>query len=295
MRRLPTGVEPVKETLRSRGSASSGPEMPEALLEDDDVEHAGGQSGVEHGLGEQLGGQRGEFGGLEHHGAPGGDGGGDLAGGHGEREVPGRDQQARSHGFVLDEDLVLALGGGEVAAVVADGFLGEPAQELGAVGDLAAGFGQRFAHFQGHQQCEVLGAFGDQVEGAAQDFGPFPGRRPCPGGLDLVCCVERGEGVLAGGGGQRGEHLPGGGVVDVERAAVGRVPPLAANQQAGGDGGEQRGLALSGDGRGDYGGSGHAGVSSGKYVAGSAVIEPVEILGFGRLGFDRLNHPGAGQ
>ncbi len=33
MRRLPTGVEPVKETLRSRGSASSGPEIPAALAE----------------------------------------------------------------------------------------------------------------------------------------------------------------------------------------------------------------------------------------------------------------------
>jgi hypothetical protein len=136
----------------------------------DDVEDAGGQAGVEHGLREVLGGERGELGGFEDHGAAGGDGGGDLAGGHGEREVPRGDEQARADGFVLDEDLVLALGGGEVAAVVADGFFGEPAQELGPVGDFAAGFGQGLAHFQGHQQGEVFGAFGDQVEGAAQDL-----------------------------------------------------------------------------------------------------------------------------
>ena len=156
-------------------------------------------------------------------------------------------------GFVLDEDLVFALGGGEVAAVVADGFLGEPAQELGPVGDLAAGFGQGFAHFQGHQQREVLGAFGDQVKGAAQDLGPHPRRGPRPGRLDRVRGVERGDGVLAGGGGEGGEHLPGGGIVHVERAAVGRVHPLPADQQTGRHGGEERGFALRRDGRGDAG------------------------------------------
>ena len=145
---------------------------------------------------------------------------------------------------MLDEDLVLALGGGEVAAVVADGFFGEPAQELGPVGDFAAGFGQRFAHFQGHQQGEVLGAFGDQVKGAAEDFGPFSRGGPRPGRLGGVGCVQRGESVLAGRGGEGGEHLPGRGVVDVERAAVGRVPPLPADQQAGGDGVEERSFAF---------------------------------------------------
>ncbi len=192
-----------------------------------------------------------ELGGFEDHGAACGDGRGDLAGGHRQREVPRRDQQAGSDGFVLDEDLVFALGGGEVAAVVPDCFFGEPAQELGTVGDFAAGFGQGFAHFQGHQQREVLGPFGHQVKGAAEDLGPFPGRRPGPGSLDLVGRVQCGEGVLAGGGGESGEYLAGGGVVHVEGAAVGRVPPLAADQQAGGDGRKQRGFAFRQKGRGD--------------------------------------------
>ena len=34
MSRLPTGVEPVKETFRSRESFSSGPEIPEAVEEE---------------------------------------------------------------------------------------------------------------------------------------------------------------------------------------------------------------------------------------------------------------------
>ena len=45
IRRLPTGVEPVKETLRRRESFISGPEMPGALEDGDDVQHAGRQAG----------------------------------------------------------------------------------------------------------------------------------------------------------------------------------------------------------------------------------------------------------
>lgn len=146
-------------------------------------------------------------------------------------------------------------GGGEVAAVVPDGFLGEPAQKLGAVGDFAAGFGQRLAHFQGHQQREVLGPFGHEVEGQAQDVGTGPGCGAGPGGLGGVSGVQRGDRVLARGGGEGGEDLPGGGVVHVERAAVGRVPPLPIDQQARGHRGEQGRLTLLGDGSGDLGDS----------------------------------------
>ena len=63
----------------------------------DDVQDTGGQAGFLHDLRRTAGGQRGQVGGLEHHGAAGGDGGGNLAGGHGQREVPRGDQQARAH------------------------------------------------------------------------------------------------------------------------------------------------------------------------------------------------------
>ena len=152
---------------------------------------------------------------------------------------------------MLDEDLVFALGGGEVAAVVPDGFFGEPAQEFGAVGDFAAGFGQGLAHFQGHEEGEVLGPFGDQIKGTAQDLGPHPGRGPGPGRLGGVRCIEGGEGVLAGGRGEGGEHLPGGGIVNVKRAAVGRLHPLPADQQAGRHGSQEGSFPLRRDGRGD--------------------------------------------
>ncbi len=58
MRRLPTGVEPVKETFRSRGVLQERAGDPGGAGGGDDVQDAGGQAGVEHGLREQLGGQR---------------------------------------------------------------------------------------------------------------------------------------------------------------------------------------------------------------------------------------------
>jgi hypothetical protein len=185
IRRLPTGVEPVKETFRRRESFSSGPEIPEATGGGDDVQDSGGQAGVEHGLREQYCAVSGvSLAGLRTMVQPAATAGATLRVAMASGKFHGVMSRHGPDGFVLDQDLVLALGGGEVAAVVADGFLGEPAQELGAVGDFAAGFGQGFAHFQGHQQREVLGAFGDQVEGAAQDLGPDPGRGPRPGRLD---------------------------------------------------------------------------------------------------------------
>ena len=84
-------------------------------------------------------------------------------------------------GFFVHQQPGLPVRGDRVAAERADGFLGEPAQELGAVGDLAAGLGQRLAHLQGHQQREVLGALGDQFKGPAQDLAAFTRRDLRPG------------------------------------------------------------------------------------------------------------------
>ncbi len=239
IRRLPTGVEPVKETFRSRESFSSGPEIPEAEEEATTFRTPAGRPASSMVCAKYCAVSGVSLAGLRTMVQPAATAGATLRVAMASGKFQGVMSRHGPDGFVLDQDLVLALGGGEVAAVVADGFLGEPAQELGPVGDFAAGFGQGLAHFQGHQQREVLGAFGDQVKGPAQDLGPHPGCGPRPGRLDGVGRIEGGDGVLAGGRGEGGEHLPGGGVVHVERAAVGRLPPLPADQQAGGNGGEQ--------------------------------------------------------
>ena len=209
---------------------------------------AGRPASMHHG-GEQLGGQRGQVRGLEHHGAAGGDGRGDLAGGHGQREVPRRDQQARAHRLLGHQQPGLAVRGDRVAAERADGLLGEPAQELGAVGDLAAGLGQRLAHLQGHQQREVLGPLGDQLEGPAQDLAAFPGRDLRPGLLRGGGRVQGRLAVLGAGVGDAQQHLPGGGILDVEGLPGRGRTPLAVDQQAGRNRRQQGALPLRGNNR----------------------------------------------
>ena len=152
-------------------------------------------------------------------------------------------------GFLVTSSRDLPSGDDRVAAERADGLLGEPAQELGAVGDLAAGLGQRLAHLQGHQQREVLGPLGDQLEGPAQDLAALPRRYLRPG-------------LLGGGGGvQRRQRRPRGrrrrcsaAPCPVAGSSTSNVLPDAAgrhcavDQQAGRNGGQQGALALRGNG-----------------------------------------------
>ena len=69
-----------------------------------------------------------------------------------------------------DDDAVVAVRGEEVVAADAYGFLGEPAEEFGAVGDLAACLGVRLAHLGGHQGRELVGPGGDEFVCAIEDL-----------------------------------------------------------------------------------------------------------------------------
>ena len=70
------------------------------------------------------------------------------------------------------------------------GFLGEPLDEGGGVGDLALGLGQRLALLQGHQATQVVLVLHQQLEPATQLARTFlggqraPGRQRLLGGLD---------------------------------------------------------------------------------------------------------------
>jgi hypothetical protein len=75
---------------------------------------------------------------LEHHGAAGGHRGPDLAGAHRRREVPRGDQQARADRLAHDQHPGATGRGDGVVALDAHRLLGEPPEELGGVGDLAA-------------------------------------------------------------------------------------------------------------------------------------------------------------
>src|SRR5699024_2917512 len=281
----PTSVEPVKESLRSRGSARIGSET---VLEELEVttlttpsgspassssftkssvvsgvscaglsttvqpaasagavvDHALGQPGLLEQLHEEQRGQRRELRGLDHHGAAGRERGGDLARRHREREVPRGDEIARPHRVARDDRPPRVLGVRAVAALDAHRLLAEPAQELPAVGDLAAGFGQRLAHLERHQQGEVLGPLGEQVEGPPQQLAPLPGRGARPGGERVGGRIHRGLRIGARGRRDGAEHLAGGGVADVEGLPALRGAPAPADEQLLGDARQQLLLTL---------------------------------------------------
>ena len=114
-------------------------------------------------------------------------------------------------------------GFGAVAALDARGLLAEPAQELAAVGDLAARLGERLAHLDRHEQGEVLLALLQQVERAAQDLGALARGRRRPRRERL------------GGGIQRGLAVGGRGIRDLlddlTRRGIVHAAALAARRQ----------------------------------------------------------------
>ena len=192
--------------------------------------------------------QRRELGRLDDDGAAGGERRRDLAGRHREREVPRRDEEARTDRMLRHDHAAGALGVRPVAALDARGLLAEPADELAAVGDLAARLGERLAHLDRHEQREVLLALLQQIERAAEDLRALARRRRRPRGERLDGGIERRLAV-----GRRGirdllDDRAGRRVVDLERLAALGGPPLAADEERVGDAGQQFGLTVVGHG-----------------------------------------------
>ena len=177
---LPTSVEPVKESLRSRGSPMIGFEI---SLEDEPVTTFRTPSGRPHSsssLRQRQHRERRLLGGLDHHRAAGGDRGADLARAHRVGEVPGGDEVARADRLAHDQDARGAVAGVLVVAVDPQRLAREPAEELGRVGELGLRLGDRLAHLQRHQQGEVVGALVERLEGAVEDLRALVRRRRGP-------------------------------------------------------------------------------------------------------------------
>ena len=145
-----------------------------------DIEHALRQTALLQQLREQEHRQGRLRRGLDDHRATGRDRRPDLASAHREREVPGRDHEGRADGLLHRHEARRAVGGHGIPAVDPDRLLAEPAEELGAVDDLAAGLGEGLAHLQGHQRRDVLGVRSDRGEDRPQDLAPFPRGSGCP-------------------------------------------------------------------------------------------------------------------
>ena len=185
-RSLPTSVDPVNDSLRMTPLSSISGTTSAARLVVHDAQHTLREAGLGQDLRERQRAERGLRRRLQDADAPGRDRRTQLAGAHGQREVPRDDQQRRA-----DRLLDLQVAGGPVGpvgvpAVDADGLLGEPAEELRRVRDLAAGLGQGLAHLEGHQERELLGALDHQLVGAVQDLRADAGGRPRPGLLGAL-------------------------------------------------------------------------------------------------------------
>jgi hypothetical protein len=199
----------------------------------DDVEHARREADLLERGGQRQHGQRRQLGGLDDHRAAGRDGGPDLAGAHGEREVPRGDEQAGTD-RLADRQQPAASGRRlHPAAVDADGLLGEPPEELRAVGDLPLRLLDRLAHLEAHQLGEVVGPLGDQLERATKDLAALAWRRRPPLLLDLHGRVQRVDRVVDVPVGDVGDDGAVGGVTYGERgAAVGLAPGPADEEPA---------------------------------------------------------------
>ena len=183
------GAQNVLRGLREQGAAHGGGsgerDLPQALISHQrgdnltgtggghHVQHAVRQARLTHQGREVQGAERSQGGGLEHRGAARRERRGDLACRHGEREVPGGNQQAGADGAAYGGDLQPGFGGEAGAAKVAGGFFGVPAQVVCRVGDFAAGLVEGLAHFEGHEPGDDFGALRHERVGAVEDVGAF--------------------------------------------------------------------------------------------------------------------------
>ncbi|MNV06652.1 hypothetical protein D3C71_970380 [compost metagenome] len=120
------------------------------------VEHAGRETRF---LGELREGEcrvRRFMGGLDHHGATGGQGGGGFAGDHRRREIPRGQQRADSDRLLDRAQMRTGNVAGNVLPIEAPGLFGEPRNETGGVGNFATGLGQGLALLQAENPREVF-------------------------------------------------------------------------------------------------------------------------------------------
>ena len=108
---------------------------------------------------------------------------------------------------------------------VANRFLGEPAEELGRIGNLTARLDQGLSVFADHQLGQLVLIAHHQLERLAQHLGALPRRPRGPGSERPVGGLHRLERIRHGGAGHGRDHFRGGGVRDVDPLPIRRRPP----------------------------------------------------------------------
>ncbi len=179
-------------------------------------------------LGGSQRGQRREFGRFDDHRAARSQCRGDLAGDHGDGEVPRRDGRAHAHRLLEHQEAAAVVELRQGLAVDALGFFGKPLDKAGGVGHFALGFGKGFALLGGHDAGQIVLVGHDQIEPFAQNVGALFARfgAPCrPGG---VGCGNRLFGLRSAQVGDLRQFSAGGRVVHPEGVAAN--DPLAVDQ-----------------------------------------------------------------
>ncbi len=206
-RRRPTDVEPVKESLRTRGSAraasTTGPGLPVGTTL---TTPRGTPASC------RIPATRSAVSGVSAAGLsttvqPAASAPGDLAGRHGSGKVPGRDEEAHADWSLGGQDAGRSGRARAELAAEMRGLLAEPSEELGGVSDFAACVGLGLAHLQAHHGCEVLGARDHEVVGTSEDLRAVPrwGAAPCSQGV--VRGVDCRDHVARGCRGDIGQNL----------------------------------------------------------------------------------------
>jgi ParB family chromosome partitioning protein len=195
----------------------------------DNLQHACRHAGAMREFGQRECGQRRQFGRLDHDRAASGQRRRHLARDHRGREVPRGDGGAHAHRLAQRDQPFVGGRRGQHFTVHALGFLGEPLDETGGVGDLALGFGQRLALLARHQVGQVVGVGQHQVEPAAQDIGALLAGLCRPGFLGDFRGSNGARGLGGAQVGHPGDDLASGRVRDVERGARIGADPLTVD------------------------------------------------------------------
>ena len=175
----PTAVEPVKLTLSTRGSrtSSSLTSAPAGRMLSTPVR----QSGLDRGLGQQVGVQRRLRRRLQHHGVPRGQGGRELHRGHEQRRVPRDDRDHHADRDAQDAQRPAPGAAARAGPGVAVADVGACPQRVHRLGDLAGGqAAARQPLLRAEDIGELVGAGLDGVGECPQDAEALGGRQPGP-------------------------------------------------------------------------------------------------------------------
>ena len=173
--------------------------------------------------------KRGRGRGLEHRAVAGGQHGGQLPSRHKEREVPRHDLTDDADGLVQHERHHVARKHVGLSRI-GQQHAGEVTEMIDRVRHVdGARLANGLAVVQRLEQSELLGVLFDEVGHLVQDNSALGLRGLAPGFERLPSSVDRAVDVFLGGIGNNGKLFTVGGAVHVERAAVRRVDPFAAD------------------------------------------------------------------